>query len=263
MNKIKVKEIINKAIGEELLSMGFQYDGYHDSCWEYCQKDDPFLTIQFDSYRFESNMIRLTVFNKYLDQYDTSELVIKGRNDDKDMAGFFHYNNEEELENILQEMLSYSKEKGIPQLEKQYYSKKSYNEEDLNNKLYERHSELFDNFLKEHEEILDEESGFDIDNLLSYIENRLEEIHSFALDEAINEILVLASVLGEFFVRQYGGEWTLVDLYDEKRVLIDYIKTEIDCYYILNELLKVYRGEQSFELIKEDLEIMQDTNEDY
>ncbi|MBR6402056.1 MAG: hypothetical protein IKS48_01570 [Eubacterium sp.] len=258
MSRIQVKNIIVKRFGDRLLKNGLEYDDYANSCWSFSQKEDPFAIVHIDKYRFESNTIGLTVYNKYFNLIDSSnDFEIAGF--DKILGGLFHYENEEELIFILEKMFDYLEASAIPKVIKDYNQKKTNNDEELNIQLYENHRKYYDEIISKYPDIYKETEGIHVDSLCEFIDRGIGRVRDLKDAADKEEFIKLAALLGTILEIEFSGEWVLVDFYDEKRVRIDHMKNGVGCYHMMTELLKIYRGETKIDAIRFMIDYMIET----
>ncbi|MBR6402057.1 MAG: hypothetical protein IKS48_01575 [Eubacterium sp.] len=256
VKRMQVKDIIVKNFNDRLLKNGLEYDAFDGICWKFSQKETPFAIMHIQKFRHAPNMIKLCVYNKYYEMIDSSEeMEIDGF--ENQIGGFFHYENENELIEILGVLFDYLEENALPKVLDDYNN--TNDDEEMNFKLYENHKKYYKEFIIEHSDVYKEQEGIQSNSLCEFMDNEITRIRNLNDDSQNDELIKLAAFYGTVLEKEFLGEWALIDFGDEKRVAIEKMQNEEEWTFVLKNIMDVYREEIKIGAIKFMLDYMIET----
>lgn len=134
---------------------------------------------------------------------------MEGLESNGDLPGYFRYQDEESLIQILEEISAIIRTRGVKELERlSVKDEVNVYENAMHHALYLHHEELAEAFIQRTGMV---STGYDRDNLIrwfDYIDRRIEELSKGSYTaEAKREVLEIAAFLGEQIVEYKGGTW--------------------------------------------------------
>ena len=214
--KINRGEFVKKYIGEGLAPFKFEYRGYQGDSWKFERKfKNVMQTVSIYPYRFDQSMITFELYtnvknSEYASKIGTGVVpagMIEGISTNSQMRGYWQYENEEELINILNEMKEVLIKKGMKILVELSKGKEETDTAEMYHELYFHHDELCEKFIQKTGIKV---TGFDEENInywFDVIEERVAILKQGDYEHAKEELVEMAAFLGNQLVKYLGGEW--------------------------------------------------------
>lgn len=243
--KMNLGKIIKDIVGKQLAEEGFVYDKKTDIGWQFVKKGSYDQIVNIAKYRFGGMLF----FEISVDRWGTG--VIQASEIDEvesnsEMKGFWTYGNEEELVTVLNQMCFYIKKYGLKLLdeicnrEESVWTQELHNR--LNKRLYEQHDELCERFINRTGLSA---TGFDEANINTWfpvIENEVNPLQSFTMEQAEEPLLEIAAFLGSQLVKYMGGSWSVSE--DEDILTsVNNIQSQLNYYSCINRIAGCYLKE--------------------
>ena len=215
-NHINRGELVRKYIGEAMAPFKFEYKGYQNDSWKFERKFKTAIqTISIYPYRFDQSMITFELYtnvknSEYASKIGTgvvSASMIEGITTNGSMAGYWKYNTEEELIDILNEIKEVIMKKGMKILVELSKAEEETDTAEMYHKLYFYHDELCEKFIQKTGIKV---TGFDEENInywFDVIEERVAILKQGDYAHAKEELVEMAAFLGNQLVKYLGGEW--------------------------------------------------------
>ena len=207
--KINRGKIIKKQLEEELSDLDFHYGGYQGDMWVF-ERNMKKLTwyVYIYIYRFDPWQITFHLGTNVPGKMMVQAHQIEGVKGNGDISGYWRYQDEESMIEVLKEMTEIIRERGIDVLKKLSIPEKISTTDEMYHELYLYHKELAEAFVEKTGMI---STGYDEENIkrwFDYIDSRIEEMSKGAYDSAAKkELLEMAAFLGEQIVKYRGGWW--------------------------------------------------------
>ena len=206
--KINRGKIIKKCI-EELSDLDFHYRNYESNRWIF-ERNMKKLTwyVYIYVYRFDPWQITFHLGTNVPGKIQVHAHQVEGVKGNGDILGYWRYQDEESLIEVLKEMTAIIQSKGIDVLKKLSIPEKISTTDVMYHELYLYHKELAEAFVEKTGMV---STGYDEKNLkrwFDYIDSRVEEMSKGAYDTAAKkELLEMAAFLGEQIVKYKEGWW--------------------------------------------------------
>lgn len=207
--KINRGKIIKKQLEEELSDLGFHYGGYQGDMWVF-ERNMKKLTwyVYIYIYRFDPWQMTFHLGTNVQGKMMVQAHQVEGAKGDGDIPGYWRYQDEESMIEVLKEMTAIIRSKGIDVLKRLSIPDKVGEDNEIHHELYLHHEELAEAFVEKTGIV---STGYDEENLkkwFDYIDNRIEKMSKGAYDSAAKkELLEMAAFLGEQIVKYKGGWW--------------------------------------------------------
>lgn len=215
-NHINRGELVRKYIGEAMAPFKFEYKGYQNDSWKFERKFKTAIqTISIYPYRFDQSMITFELYtnvknSEYARKTGTGVIpasMIEGISSNSQMRGYWQYENEEELIQVLNEMKEVMIKKGMKILVELSKGEEETDTAEMYHKLYFYHDELCEKFIQKTGIKV---TGFDEENInywFDVIEERVAILKQGDYAHAKEELVEMAAFLGNQLVKYLGGEW--------------------------------------------------------
>ena len=121
-NKTNRGKLVRKYIGEEIEKFKFEYKGYQNDSWKYERKFKGVIqTISIYPYRFDQRMITFELYTDVKNSAYASEMgtnviqagMIEDITTNSEMRGYWKYDTEDELIEVLNDMKDVLMKKGM------------------------------------------------------------------------------------------------------------------------------------------------------
>ena len=193
-NKTNRGKLVRKYIGEEIEKFKFEYKGYQNDSWKYERKFKGVIqTISIYPYRFDQRMITFELYTDVKNSAYASEMgtnviqagMIEDITTNSEMRGYWKYDTEDELIEVLNDMKDVLMKKGMRILVQLSKGEEETDTAEMYHELYFNHDELCEKFIKK---TGIKATGFDeknINNWFEVIEERVGKIKDKMIDSAL------------------------------------------------------------------------------
>ena len=156
-NKTNRGKLVRKYIGEEIEKFKFEYKGYQNDSWKYERKFKGVIqTISIYPYRFDQRMITFELYTDVKNSAYASEMgtnviqagMIEDITTNSEMRGYWKYDTEDELIEVLNDMKDVLMKKGMRILVQLSKGEEETDTAEMYHELYFNHDELCEKFIK-------------------------------------------------------------------------------------------------------------------
>lgn len=222
--KLNRGKLIRKYIGEGLKEEGFSYAGYQGDVWMFEKpcKENIIQSVGINIYRFDVWQITFMLATNVPGKMYIDAVHIPGIGGNGMLPGYWKYQDEESLIEVLKEMLVFIKEPGMKLLEEASIPGPEYDTSEMHEDLYQNHEKLAESFI---EKTGMTSTGYNRENLerwFDYIEQRVTELRKIDFGAGRNEWLEIAAFLGEQIVKYCEGHWSLSTVSGGKVCSVEY-----------------------------------------
>ena len=248
-NKTNSGKLVRKYIGEEIEKFKFEYKGYQNDSWKYERKFKGVIqTISIYPYRFDQRMITFELYTDVKNSAYASEMgtnviqagMIEDITTNSEMRGYWKYDTEDELIEVLNDMKDVLMKKGMRILVQLSKGEEETDTAEMYHELYFNHDELCEKFIKK---TGIKATGFDeknINNWFEVIEERVAVFKKQSYEQSKWELVEMAAFLGNQLVKYLDGEWYHFVSKDHESCSIINCNTAYSCTNCLKVLVGGY-----------------------
>ncbi|MDD6657980.1 MAG: hypothetical protein PUE95_11940 [Lachnospiraceae bacterium] len=203
--KINRGKIIKKCIEEEISDLGFHYGGHEDNTWVFERKLGKLTWyVYIYVYRFDPWQITFYLGTDIPGKMQIQAYQLEGVKGNGDIPGYWRYQDEESMVEVLKKIVAIIRNKGIDALKKLSIPERiNASDNEMHRELYLYHKELAEAFVERTGMV---STGYDEENLkrwFDYMDSRIEEMKRGAYDSGTKEeLLEMAAFLGELVLCQ-------------------------------------------------------------